>query len=630
MTSIRAPPPRLDERKDDLHQQSFTSEESFSLSNFKVSVFERNVPILLAILLFISVALVGVTVFALYLALLRYGYLSFTNSAEVKTRCGNIRGVEKDGIIQFLGIPYAVPPVGPLRFRKPLDLTTDELCKKAWKADIENDLRTFNASTYQNVCTQLLPISDTLIGSEDCLYLNIFVPGSSGNGQLKPVVVIIGGLFFMYNAVAASPAFGQQPDFQTIKEVDAIHVTVNYRVGPFGFLTNPETKTSNLGMRDQIAALRWIRLNIKAFGGDPVKVTIFSYGSGSTITLGLLGAPSAQHLFDKAWISSPAVGPPSLPLSSAVVDSAKLFDCSNPNVPNCFSKLSSEEIARIWNWSVIEPWIRYNMFGLPSASPKACLPGVPCDSGLLVIDGELILDKNWGFPVYSMPLVFGQTAHEASTYITPNSVRLWEATALDSYIRSIFKTSTPAYRVIESFYKTATIENIDISSENMIPLSDLEDVLSRIITDIRLTCPLEFLTETLQNGQTVYRYYLRSRHAHFDPYGLECFVSSDFHGWDAFIYLRSYLYHQDYLHSASMLHKPPDFSEVSELSKLLTSYVKQFVWDGKINDWSESVSKNINVFNNSKLLVAPTSKIAMCNSWNKLPSIDPFQYAWPA
>ncbi|VDM03647.1 unnamed protein product [Schistocephalus solidus] len=611
MTSIRASSPRSDERKDGIHQQSFNSEESFSVTNFKVSVFERNVPILLAILLFISVALVGVTVFALYLALLRYGYLSSVNSAEVKTRCGSVRGIERDGIIQFLGIPYAVPPVGPLRFKKP-----------PWKTEPENDLRILAASAYQNIYT--------LIGSEDCLYLNIFVPGPPSNGQLKPVVVIIGGLFFMYSAAASSPAFGQQPDFKTIKEVDAIHVTVNYRVGPFGFLTNPETKSSNLGMRDQIAALRWIRLNIKAFGGDPVKVTIFSYGSGSTTTLGLLGAPSAQHLFDKAWISSPAVGPPSLRLSLAMLESAKLFDCSNSNVSDCFSKLSSEAIARIWNWSVIEPWLRYNMFGLPSASMKACLPGVPCDSGLLVIDGELILDKNWGFPVYSMPLVFGQTAHEASTYITPNSVRLWEAAALDAYIKSVFNTSTPAYRVIESFYETAVIHNIHSSSENIIPFSDLEDVLSRIITDIRLTCPLEFLTETLQNGQTVYRYYLTNRHAYFDPYGLECFVASDFHGWDAFIYLRSYLYHQDYLHSASMLQRPPDFSEIDELSKLFTHYVKQFVWDSKINAWSESISKNINILNGSKLLVAPTSKISMCSSWNALHSTDPFYYAWPA
>jgi para-nitrobenzyl esterase len=247
---------------------------------------------------------------AAVVALAAAAFSTATCSAEtLRIEGGQIADVAPDasGIRVFKGIPYAAPPVGELRWKAPQRV-------QAW-----NEVR--NATEWGPRCVQsnrlgdLDPLNKRM--GEDCLYLNVWTPTKS-TGDLLPVMVWIHGGSNLNGA-------GSQPEYDGshLASKGVVVVTINYRVDVFGFLAHPElTKESgtnssgNYGLLDQIAALTWVQQNIRAFGGDPSRVTVFGESAGAFDVSLLMASPLAKGLFARAIGESggaltpiPAFGP---------------------------------------------------------------------------------------------------------------------------------------------------------------------------------------------------------------------------------------------------------------------------------------------------------------------------------
>jgi para-nitrobenzyl esterase len=203
----------------------------------------------------------------------------------VRTASGPIAGVVQAGLQQWLGIPYAAPPVGALRWQPPQPV-------KAWTTSMK-------ANTLSSSCAQNadLGVFARAGGSEDCLYLNVYRNAAAGqSGQRLPVFVWIHG---------GALQVGQGSDYDPSKLAsrgNAVVVTLNYRVGVLGFLSHPALDNAghpfaNYGLMDQQAALRWVQENIAAFGGDPSNVTIAGESSGGNSVMAHIASPGSARLF---------------------------------------------------------------------------------------------------------------------------------------------------------------------------------------------------------------------------------------------------------------------------------------------------------------------------------------------
>ena len=210
--------------------------------------------------------------------------------ATVTTRYGAVRGDQADGVIRFLGIPYAASPTGPLRFAAPQP-------PDPW--DGTRDCTSFGATppkpAYISPFDELLPEPD--IPGDDWLNLNVWTPDLTGRA---PVLVWIHGGAFA-NGNSAVPWY----DGHTFARDGVVLVSINYRLGIDGFALLPDAPP-NRGLLDQLAALEWVRDNIAAFGGDAGNVTIFGESAGAMSVLTLLGLPRARGLFGRAIAQSGA------------------------------------------------------------------------------------------------------------------------------------------------------------------------------------------------------------------------------------------------------------------------------------------------------------------------------------
>ncbi|TKH44156.1 para-nitrobenzyl esterase [Paenibacillus terrae] len=220
-------------------------------------------------------------------------------SITVHTRLGQLRGETVNGYHVWKGIPYAQPPVGKLRFHAPQPL-------RPWE-----EVR--DATSFGPICPQPKPSAESMTGnlveppeqSEDCLYLNVWTPASEAPAKGRPVMVWIHGGAF----VTGSGIIPLYDGARMAENGDVVVVTLNYRLGPLGFLhLTPRGGglTSNAGLLDQIAALEWVRDHIAAFGGNPNEVTVFGESAGAMSIAALLAMPAAEGLFQRAILQSGA------------------------------------------------------------------------------------------------------------------------------------------------------------------------------------------------------------------------------------------------------------------------------------------------------------------------------------
>ncbi len=215
---------------------------------------------------------------------------------------GRLRGVWRNDLWSFSGVPYARAPVGPLRWRAPLP-------PESW--DTIRDASTFGPIAPQAVAAAgVTSPSDPDASepqSEDCLFLNVWTPDLDQEAK-RPVLVFIHGGGF----TSGSGSVFLYRGGNLVRNGDAVVVTINYRLGALGFLghrqlADPDGPIGNWGIQDQVAALAWVRAHIAAFGGDPSNVTVFGESAGGFSVATLLGCPAAAGLFGRAIVESGGV-----------------------------------------------------------------------------------------------------------------------------------------------------------------------------------------------------------------------------------------------------------------------------------------------------------------------------------
>ncbi|WP_127504287.1 carboxylesterase/lipase family protein [Actinoplanes solisilvae] len=300
--------------------------------------------------------------------------------AVVRTVEGAVRGTVTAGHRSFEGIPYAAAPVGELRWRSPRPAA-------AWPG-------VRDATEPASGCAQPagLPMDRPSV-AEDCLYLNVTTPSARPRGKLLPVMVWLhGGHFFLGQ--------GDTWGGQTMSvEGDTVVVTVNYRLGPVGFLTHPAVGGSgNFGLEDQQAALRWVHTNVAAFGGDPRNVTLAGQSAGATSVCGHLAAPSSAGLFHRAILQSNSCSAPLRTREEATAGANALIagvgcDDDPAGVPACLRRRSAQELIKAAGYPGQSEW---------EAGPVAGGSVLPADPAAAVAAGRF----------HRVPVLIGVTRDE--------------------------------------------------------------------------------------------------------------------------------------------------------------------------------------------------------------------------
>ncbi len=324
---------------------------------------------------------------------------------EVTTRDGRLRGVSGKGFEVFRGIPFAKPPLGPLRFRAPQPV-------EAWTG--VRDAGSFGPASFQAQSPMAaLLVHGITEESEDCLYLNVWSPAV--DGEPRAVMVWLHGGAFVIGA-------GSQTMFDgaalAVRE-NVVVVTVNYRLGIFGFLHGRSVcgdeldSTGNEGVLDQVAALEWVKENIDAFGGDPGNVTVFGESAGAISISMLLAMPTAKGLFHKAILQSGAPNVRSSLDTAGNVTERVLHELGvKPEHAGKLRELSAEQLMEAQNKAT------------PRSSGVAYRP---------VLDGAIIPEEPFAAiargSAQGIPLLVGTTRDEMRIYgwMDPNITSMDEA-----------------------------------------------------------------------------------------------------------------------------------------------------------------------------------------------------------
>lgn len=267
----------------------------------------------------------------LLLAAATFASLSSHSSAgaqilQAKVSEGKLSGVQKGSISAFLGVPYAAPPVGDLRWKPPVSPASWTTLRRADKlpASCQQPVSKtgFGPWTHEYVVTSEV--------SEDCLYLNVWTPAKAAGEKLPVMVWIHGGGF---NSGSASiPIY----DGSALAAKGIVVIGINYRLGVYGFLAHPaltaessSNASGNYGLMDQITALKWVKANVASFGGDPSRITIAGQSAGAMSVFNLISSPLTKGLFRQAIAQSgPGTGVVPSSLSTAEKNGAALADAA--------------------------------------------------------------------------------------------------------------------------------------------------------------------------------------------------------------------------------------------------------------------------------------------------------------
>ena len=302
----------------------------------------------------------------------------------VATETGLVRGVVEKDLTVYRGIPFAAPPVGERRWRAPQPAAQWEGVRSA---------DTFEPDPYQGDGKGAV--------SEDCLYLNIWTPAKSA-GDKVPVLVWIYGGGFSFGSNSTPVHNGEH-----LARKGVVLVTINYRVGPLGFLAHPELSaesprqtSGNYGLLDQIAGLRWVQRNIAAFGGDPDRVTIFGESAGGISVSMLCASPEAKGLFRGAISQSGGSFGPTRPTTYPGENMRTLAQAEQSGVEYVtkagvasiadLRQLPPERLPAGWGsgaaWPIVDGWVipddQYRLYEAGRYNEVDILVGYNSDEGL--------------------------------------------------------------------------------------------------------------------------------------------------------------------------------------------------------------------------------------------------------
>lgn len=302
----------------------------------------------------------------------------------VRTEGGLVQGVAETGLTIYKGIPFAAPPVGDLRWRPPQPAATWDGVRVADR---------FGPDPYQGDGKGNV--------SEDCLYLNIWTPATSADERL-PVLVWIYGGGFSFGSNSTPVHNGEH-----LARKGVVLVTINYRVGPLGFLAHPELSaesphraSGNYGLLDQIAGLKWVQRNIAAFGGDPDRVTIFGESAGGIAVSMLCASPEARGLFHGAISQSGGSFGPTRPTTYpgenmrtlAQAEASGVAYAAKAGVDSiaALRQLPPDKLPAGWGsgaaWPIVDGWVipddQYRLYESGNYNDVPILVGYNSDEGL--------------------------------------------------------------------------------------------------------------------------------------------------------------------------------------------------------------------------------------------------------
>lgn len=388
------------------------------------------------------------------------------------TECGPVEGHFEDDVFVFRGVPYALAPVGDRRWKPPSPFQRLGDCWRGTK-----QVHEFAPRCYQKGIPGI-----KLNMSEDCLFLNVYTPSLSTR-RLRPVVVYILGGSLMG---LGEEDLHLQPSPALARRQDVVMLTFDFRRNVFGFLALDQLSKSvhpptsgNYGFLDQVAVLKWVQRNIQQFGGDPNKVTVFGHGAGATSALLLMTSGLTKGLLSKVWISGASVNFPNRTLDDAIQDNLEfLSNLGCTDVVCMKNKTSAQVMAAVPN-----SWYDDAYAQLPSAGERN-------GPSLALVDGHFLRDyvyDLWASQDYKVPIVIGSNLQEfASRRVLPD-METADVSEILTYIRDRLNT-------------------IDVKlAEEMISLYIGNDTspakqLHTMISDVRVTCPLQLLTRDLVNA----------------------------------------------------------------------------------------------------------------------------------
>ncbi len=323
------------------------------------------------------------------------------NMDVVQLDSGPISGTVEDSVYVFRGIPYAAPPLGELRWKAPQPVT-------AWTS-------IKSCTGFGPSCPQPKQ-KDNEKYDEDCLYLNVWTPAHESSERLPVMVWIHGGAFNFGS--------GSLPEYdgKKLAEKGVVVVTINYRLGPLGFLAHPllsqessDGISGNYGLQDQIKALQWVKTNIAAFGGNPDKVTIFGQSAGSRSVSLLMISPFSAGLFQQAIAQS----------GGPIIGSEYLNPAFNGDMENAL-EMGRTLAARLGcdqDEDVLAAMRAKSVQEVVKAAD--CQTDLFDDSGVFfapVFDGRVLPANPWA--AYSnglqhdVPIIVGSTLNEGNNYLT--------------------------------------------------------------------------------------------------------------------------------------------------------------------------------------------------------------------
>ncbi|GBM49435.1 Acetylcholinesterase-1 [Araneus ventricosus] len=415
-----------------------------------------------------------------------------THSGPVQ---GFLRDLNEDPVEVFLGIPFAEPPVGNLRFQKPKPV-------KPWTETLE-------ATEMAPACIQYTPYpfpwADNLPGqSEDCLYLNIYAPTEAKNGSDLAVLFWIfgGGFTFGSNRMDSYDASA------LAVQGNVIVVTINYRLGVFGFVTsNTEDAPGNVGMHDIVMALQWVNNNIESFGGDKKRITLFGESAGSIAISLLCTSPLTKGLFSKAILQS-GTGillksnqlEPNLALSQRLAEAVgcatedKTIENDSESVVDCLRSKNATHLARV----------------LWSFNPTSARSFFPQYGDDLLPNNFLDEIRKGNFQ--NVPLLIGNTRDEGSFQITTKQPELFgffgqrnpiiNKTHAENMIRGIFHSSDNPEKYVKHYLGNIPDDDYDAIKRQIYIASG----------DSSLLCETVYFAESYsERSNDVYFYFFTHR-----------------------------------------------------------------------------------------------------------------------
>jgi len=404
---------------------------------------------------------------------------------DVATDKGKITGVLDAGVCSYKGVPYAAPPIGELRFAKPVP-------HEPWGD-------TLVADEFSGECLQY-PISlfqsSEVKGTEDCLYLNLWHSTEPAEAP-RPVMVFIHGGGFIYG----SGSWDTYDGARLAKFGDVVVITFNYRLGPFGFLAHPslggpDSGTGNYGLYDQVAVLEWVKENAANFGGDPDNVTIFGESAGGMSVGALMVSPVTRDkgLYHRAIIESGPVVLMRMSLDEAYEAGKKVaekFGCPDPaTAAECLRSIDADVIM-----SAAPPSINFL-----SSDGESSINYMPITGTEMMPGNPLVMFRDGDFDT-SVPVILGSNRDEAS-YFTASIQLDTEEEFLDKYHET-------AKAVEDAF-------GYDFLKDDFLkyyPLDEYENpkyAYRDIFCDMGFTCPTRILASLISNYQEdVYLYHFR-------------------------------------------------------------------------------------------------------------------------